>query len=223
MLTFWCFLHLDRHLSISAIKGYRSILNAIFKFRLLELVDSFVLQVLIRSFELELPRRLVRPPFLDLVKVLQYLRGPVFEPLPSKLLCIVIMKVVFLLALATAKRVGEFEAISKRVAFLGQDISISYLPEFVAKMKLERNPLPCSFLVHSLLDFVGDLPEECVLCLARAVRIYLDLTKDLSLRPHVLFVSPRCPLRSISKNALSFFIGRVIIDTGASSESSSPP
>ena len=36
-------------------------------------------------------------------------------------------------------------------------------------------------------------------------------------------MSPRQPLRPISKNALSFFIRSVIVDTGASSEGSSPP
>ena len=51
--------------------------------------------------------------------VLQYLRGPVSEPLPSKPLRIVTMKIAFFLALATVKRVGELQAISTCLAFLG--------------------------------------------------------------------------------------------------------
>ena len=43
------------------------------------------------------------------------------------MLCFVTMKVNFLLALATAKRVGELQVISACVAFHGQDLSISYL------------------------------------------------------------------------------------------------
>ena len=39
------------------------------------------------------------------------------------------MKVLFLLFLVTAKRVGEFQAISCRVAFQGHDLSLAYLPE----------------------------------------------------------------------------------------------
>ena len=52
---------------------------------------------------------------------------------------------------------------------LSPDLSLAYLPEFVAKTESERNPLPRSFLVKSLEEFVGDLPEECLLCLVCAV------------------------------------------------------
>ena len=88
---------------------------------------------------------------------------------------------------------GELQALSSHAAFRGPDLSLSYLPEFVVKMQLERNPLPCSFLVKLLLEFVGDLPEERSLCPVHAVRIYLDLTLALSLRPRSLFVLPYVP------------------------------
>ena len=160
--------------------------------------------------------------------LLQYLGGgggggPVFEPLTSKPLYVVTMKVAFLLALATTKRVGELQDISEHVALHGRGLSISWLPEFVAKTESERNPSPHSFLVRSLLDLVGDLLEECVLRPVCAVCIYLELTKDLSPRPRSPFVSPRHLRCSILKNALSFFICRVIVDAGASMESSLPP
>ena len=114
------------------------------------------------------------------------------------------MKVAFLPALVTAERVGELQALSACVAFLGPDLSISYLPEFVAKTESERNPLPRSFLVRSFLGFVGDLPEGRLLCPVRAVRVYLDLTKDLSPCPCALFVSPRRLLHPISKNTVFY-------------------
>ena len=50
IVDFLCFLDLEKHLSVSAIKGYHSTLSVVFKFRLLELVDSFVLCDLIKSF-----------------------------------------------------------------------------------------------------------------------------------------------------------------------------
>ena len=81
----------------------------------------------------------------------------------SRDLCTVIMK-MFLLSLATAKRVGELQALSHSVAFQGNDISLSYVAEFVAKTESEQNPLPRFFLVRSLEDFVGDLPEHRLLC-----------------------------------------------------------
>ena len=115
----------------------------------------------------------------------------VFEPLSSKPLGVVTMKVSFFLALVMAKRVDELQAFSSHIAFRGPDLSLSYLPEFLAEMEeSKRNPLPCSFLVKSLLEFVGDLPEEHLLCPLRAVRIYMDLTSSLSPHCRSLFVSP---------------------------------
>ena len=100
------------------------------------------------------------PPSWDLVKVLEYLRGSAFESVSSKPLRVVTMKVFFLLALATAKRAGKIKALTSRVASSGPDLSFSYLLEFMAKMESERNLLPRFLLVKSLVEFVGDLPEE---------------------------------------------------------------
>ena len=97
---------------MSALKGYRPTLTSVFKYKIPGLQDSFVLRELICSFELERPQQSFRPPSRDLIKVLEYLRGLVFEPLPSKLLHIVTIKALFLLSLAMAKRVGELRAFS---------------------------------------------------------------------------------------------------------------
>ena len=71
-------------------------------------------------------------------------------------------------------------------------------------------------------DFVGDLPEDRLLCPVRAIHIDLDLTASVSPRPRSLFVSPSCPTRALSKNALSFFLRRVIMDSGAVIDGFSP-
>ena len=125
------------------------------------------------------------------------------------------MKVLFLLLLATAKRVSVLQALSRSVAFQGNDVSLSYLPEFVAKTESERNPLPWFFVVRFMEDFVGDLPEDRLLCPVRALCVYLKLTPSVSPRPQSLFVSPSCPMCSLSKNALSFFLRKVIVGSGA--------
>ena len=49
------------------------------------------------------------------------------------------------------------------------------------------------------------------------------LTSSLSPRPRLLFVLPQRPSLALSKNALSFFLRRVIQDAGAVSESASLP
>ena len=58
---------------------------------------------------------------------------------------------------------------------------------------------------------MGSLPGELSLCPVRSLQIYLRRTSYLSPRPRSLFVSPRSPSRSISKNALSFFLHSVIL------------
>ena len=63
---------------MSSIKGFRSMLSSVFKFRLSEIQDSFILKDLLRSFELERPPRPTNPPSWDLVKVLSFLRNSRF-------------------------------------------------------------------------------------------------------------------------------------------------
>ena len=49
----------------------------------------------------------------------------------------------------------------------------------------------------------------------RALKIYLVNTSSISARPLSLFVAPRRPSRAISKNAISFFLREVIVNSGA--------
>ena len=148
------------------------------------------------------------------------LRGPPFEPLSCSFWDLS-LKVLFLVALATARRVGELHAVSSSVSYLGGNRFLSYLPEFRAKSEFAANPLPRYFRVSSLHDFVGDLPDELLLCRVRVLQIYLNRTSSLSPRPRSLFVSPRSPTRPLSKNALSFFLFSVILQSLPSSSSSS--
>ena len=75
----------------------------------------------------------------------------------------------------------------------------------------------------SLTDFVGSLPDELLLCPVRALRIFLRRTSSLSLRPRSLFVSPRCPSRALSKNAWSYFLCSVILQSLFSAPPASVP
>ena len=113
--------------------------------------------------------------------------------------------------MATARRVGELQALSAVVSESGADLFLTYLPEFRAKAESEARPLPRSFCVRALTDFVGDLPKELLLCPVRALRCYLSRTSSLLSRPRAFFVSPRSPSCPLSKNALSFFLRRLIL------------
>ena len=201
-------------------------LSGVFCFILPELSSHFVLHDLLCSFRLECPLSSSRVPRWDLFVVLQFLRGPPFEPLASASLRALTQKVLFLVSLATARHVGELQAVSREVSFSGSDACLSYLPEFRAKTESAVNPLPRSFCVRSLKDFVGDLPDELLLCPVRTLSSYLARTSSLALRPRTLFVSPRSPSRSLSKNVLSFFLRDVIscaYSSSSSSTSSSGP
>ena len=115
-----------------------------------------------------------------------------------------------MLALATAKRVGELQVLSLIVSFVGSDACLSYVPEFVAKSESLSRSIPRSFLVKSLSDFAAGLDDDDLLCPVCALRIYLDWTLSLAPSRRRLFVSPSCPTRSMSKNTVSFFLREVI-------------
>ena len=66
-------------------------------------------------------------------------------------LCIVYNTLV-LLSLATAKRVGEIQALAKEVLFKRNDAYLSYPSEFRSKTESESNPLQRYFVVKSLKD-----------------------------------------------------------------------
>ena len=95
---------------------------------------------------------------------------------------------------------------------------LSYLPEFRAKSESSVRPLPRSFRVRSLRDFVSSPPKELLLCPVWALQVYLSRTSSLPSRPRSLFVSPRNPSRP-----LSFFIRNVISSSSSSAPSSSRP
>ena len=145
-------------------------------------------------------------PAWDLNKVLTYLRSDIFEPLVLKDLRTVTMEVLFLVLLASAKRVSELHALSRVVSTQGNDLVLSYVNSFIAKSETVSNPIPRYFQLKSLWEIAGNMEEEMILCPVRALRIYSEKTSSLPDRPNVLFVSPKRPLRSISKNALSFFL-----------------
>ena len=104
---------------------------------------------MLHSFQVEAPIREVHPPSWDLPTVLNYLRSPSFEPLSSASLRDLTCKTLFLPSLATAKRVGELQALSRRVSFSSSSAGLSYVPEFVAKTESAIRPLPRSFEVKS--------------------------------------------------------------------------
>ena len=189
-------------------------LSSVFKFYLLEISSSPILKDLVRSFEISAPRPLHHSPPWDLDKVLEYLSGPPFEPLAEASFRNKTRKALFLLTMATAKRIGELQALSFSVSHRGDDLVLHYDPFFSGENRIGVNPLPGSVIVQSLADFVGDLSER-VLCPVRAIRYLGRAARSVEFTPSRLFVSPSDPKRTLSENAMSFFLSKLITESGA--------
>ena len=203
---FLYWLRYTRGISVSCLRGYRSVFSAVFRFHLPSLSSDPVIRDLLRSFRLSSAERVLRPPAWDLSKVLTYLVSPAFEPLSQASFRALTLKTLFLLALATAKRVGELQAFSSIVTFVAGDACLSYIPQFVAKSESLTRSIPRSFLVKSLAAFAAGHDTDLLLCPVRALRLYLLRARSLSPGRHRLFVSPRHPARSLSTNEVSFFL-----------------
>ena len=189
-------------------------LSAVFRFHLPSLSSHPVICDLLRSFCLSSTERQLRPPAWDLFGVLRFLNTLAFEPLSRAPLRAQTQKMLFLLALATAKRVGELQALSSVVTFVGGDACLSYIPQFVAKSESLTRTIPRSFLVKSLSDFAVGLDDDLLLCPVWALLVYVDRTRTLTPVRHRVFVSPRRPSCALSKNAVSFILRDVITAAG---------
>ena len=105
--------------------------------------------------------------------MLHLLRGHPIEPLSSCSLKDLTQKVLFLVSLATARRVGELQAVSRNVSLSGSDLYLSYLPEFRAKTESSANPLPHSMFVLSRISLGTFLMSFFSVLSALSVYIFL--------------------------------------------------
>ena len=135
-------------------------LSAVFALKLPFISEDPDLWNLLRSFAIERPRRSLGPPAWDLDIVLRHMVSYAYEPLQFQSLQTLTKKVLFLVALATVKRVGELQALSHVVPSSGSGLMLSYLPFFVAKTETPSNPIPWSVRLCSLADFAHGFKEE---------------------------------------------------------------
>ena len=139
---FFLYLSEDRNLSPSYIKGYRAAPDPVPRLYGLDISTSTELADLIRNLEVSRPTTRSLVPRWAVTLVLRRLQQPPFEPLAQASLKNLTRKTLFLLALASAKRVGEIHARSHIIS-LKRDRSsatLSFLPEFVTKTQLPGRP-----------------------------------------------------------------------------------
>ena len=185
-------------------------LNSVYHLKGFNLSLDPVLSNIIRACGQETPRTRIKVPAWNVDVILKHLTNAPYEPLRESSMRHLTQKTLFLIALATAKRVGELQALSADIAFAADNnLILSYLPEFIAKTDTPNHPIPREFSISNLTTSVGRHDEERLLCPVRAIRFYLDRTPDLA-GPRTLFRSVRDPSRPISKAAISSFLREVI-------------
>ena len=116
---------------MSAIQGYRAALSPIFALTNPKMHDSTEMNLLFKAFKKSGARKGIRPPHWDVNVVLFSLRRGPFEPMRSAGLKEATMKTLFLVALATANRVGEIQALADQVDFARYGlVLLSFLRRF---------------------------------------------------------------------------------------------
>ena len=133
-VDFLIHLRYDKGLSVSVVKGCSSALNSIVALKGRDLASSREIMMLLRSFSRSVDPVELRPPAWDVALVLQSLTEAPYEPLRTCDERFLAQKTLFLLALASAKRIGELHALSYRVSHSRNwgEVSFSFVPGFVA-------------------------------------------------------------------------------------------
>ena len=166
-------------LSVSVVKGYGSALHSVFALKGMDLAASREISMLIRSFSKSPRPEELRPPVWDVALILQSLTRAPYEPLKPSDERFLAQKTLFLLALASAKRVDEFHALSYRVSHSRGwgEVSFSFVQGFVAKTQDPSSSAPRfeDFTVPALPNSSTNRTGR-LLCPVRAVRCYLDRT-----------------------------------------------
>ena len=134
-VDFLVHLRCDKGLSVSTVKGYRAALNSVFALKGMDLADSRPISMLIRSFSKSVRPGELRPPAWDMTLILQSLTLAPYESLQTVDERFLSQKTLFLLALASAKRVCELHALSHHVShYRGWGkVSFTFVAGFVAK------------------------------------------------------------------------------------------
>ena len=213
VVDFLIHLRQDKGLSVSAVKGYCSALNSVLALKGRDLAASREITTLLRSFARSVNPVELCPPAWDVSLVLQSLTGAPYEPLRTCEECFLAQKTLFLLALASVKRIGELHALSYRVSHTRDwgEVSFAFVTGFVAKTQDPSSLAPRfeGFTVPVLPNARKNRNGR-LLCLVRAVKVYLDRTASHRPRCERLFVIAGRSKKEIAKTTVSFWLRKTI-------------
>ena len=194
---FLLYLFKERKLQPSTIDGYRTAIADMVGNHEVNISKDENLTRLLHSFHRDKPKGRWGVPSWNLSLVLHQLTKAPFEPMRKASLKHLTFKTVFLLALGSGKRRSEIDAwVFKNIRHQENwsQVSLYPSPMFISKNQLAREgpasvaPVVIPALAPSL---DRDLKEDRSLCSVRALRYYLDRTKDLRKGKELVFVSFR--------------------------------
>ena len=215
---FLTFLFSVKKCQVSTIKGYRSTISNTLKYKTgYDFGSHPVLSELIKSFAKQRPVHLPLAPKWDLAFVLSHMCKAPFEPLDKASLFYLSVKTVFLVTLATARRVSEVHAFSidsDHLRFSNFEGSLILRTQvgFLAKNQLPSKA-PDSITIPKLSNFCRKSDNfNRMLCPVRAVKIYLNKTKSLRKHRKRLFI-PIQGDQDLAKSTLSRWVRYAIRHT----------
>ena len=190
---FWYLFH-DLNRCPSTIEGYRTAIADTLGNSDLNISSNTDIARLIASFYRDKPKKSRPLPKWDLALVLHKLTQPPFEPQEECTLKLTTWKTVFLLALASGKRRSEIHAWTHDGTLcLGnwEQVQLTPSPSFIAKNQLAKEgPHIVSPVIIPALKSDQDSQDlDILLCSVRALKHYLDRTKDSRTGRHLLFIS----------------------------------
>ena len=192
---FFMYLYQDLNRRPSTIDGYRTAIVDTLGPTAQHIAHNADLHRLVSSFHRDRPKSSRNLPKWNLSVVLNEFTKAPFEPMKDSDLKHLTLKTAFLLALASGKRRSEIHAwVANKVANLGQWEKVALFPssDFIAKNQLARegSQSVSPVTIPALTTIVDrQFKEDRTLCPVRALRFYLDRTKDLRGSRSLLFIS----------------------------------
>ena len=192
---FFMFLYQDLNRRPSTIDGYRTAIVDTLGPTAHHIAHNADLHRLLSSFHRDRPKISRNLPKWNLSVVLIELTKAPFEPMKDTDLKHLTLKTAFLLALASGKRRSEIHAwVANKVSNLGQWEKVALFPssDFIAKNQLARegSQSVSPVTIPALTTIVDrQFKKDRILCPVRALRYYLDRTKDLRGSRSLLFIS----------------------------------
>ena len=192
---FFMYLYQDLNRRPSTIDGYSTAIVDTLGPTAQHIAHDADLHRLLSSFHRDRPKSSRNLPKWNLSVVLNELTKAPFEPMKDTDLKHLTLKTAFLLALASGKRRSEIHTwVANKVSNLGQLEKVALFPssDFIAKNQLARkgSQSVSPVIIPALTTIVDrQFKEDRTLCPVRALRYYLDRTKDLRVSRSLLFIS----------------------------------